>query len=135
MLNLGFGEILILSLLALVVVGPERLPTMIRFMGRQYGKLLRASRELRRAFYMEAERVESDARREEMKKARAEAAKRQKQLIEQQKNTQDIPIGVSQDQIEHHPEKSDPEPHDSDQDIDSDQMTTEPPNEETVDRH
>ena len=134
MLNLGFGEILILSLLALVVVGPERLPTMIRFMGRQYGKLLRASRELRRAFYMEAERVESDARREEMKKARAKAAERQKQLIEQQKNNLDIPIGVSQDQIEHHPHQTDPEAHDSVPDIDTDQTTTQPPTEETVDR-
>ena len=99
MLNLGFGEILIFSLLALVVVGPERLPTMVRFLGRQYGKLLRASRELRRAFYMEAERVESQERREKLKKAREEALKKQKEMIERHKeeNAALPPQGVSQD--------------------------------------
>ena len=109
MLNLGFGEILIFSLLALVVVGPERLPTMVRFMGRQYGKLLRASRELRRAFYMEAERVESEVRRAKLKKSREEAMQRQKEMIQQhtQQQTQsqaiedktDPPQGISQDQF------------------------------------
>jgi sec-independent protein translocase protein TatB len=98
MLNLGLGEILIFSVLALVVVGPERLPTMVRFMGRQYGKLMRASRELRRAFYMEAERVESTERREKLKKAREEVATRQKELIKQHKLDPDNPPdGVSQD--------------------------------------
>ena len=81
MLNLGFSEILVLMFVALVVVGPERLPTMLRFMGRQYGKLLSASRELRRAFYMEAERVESEERRKRLKEAREKAAERQKELM------------------------------------------------------
>ena len=108
MLNLGFGEILIFSLLALVVVGPERLPTMVRFLGRQYGKLLRASRELRRAFYMEAERVESQERREKLKKAREEALKKQKEMIEKHKEENSIlpPQGVSQDP---HPSPPPPE--------------------------
>ena len=99
MLNLGFGEILIFSLLALVVVGPERLPTMVRFLGRQYGKLLRASRELRRAFYMEAERVESQERRENLKKAREEALQKQKEIIaqHQQNHENHPPQGISQD--------------------------------------
>lgn len=98
MLNLGLGEILIFSLLALVVVGPERLPTMVRFMGRQYGKLMRASRELRRAFYMEAERVESAERREKLKKQREEAIKKQQERIkEHQEQEGSAPQGVSQD--------------------------------------
>ena len=98
MLNLGFGEILIFSVLALVVVGPERLPTMVRFMGRQYGKLMRASRELRRAFYMEAERVESAERREKLKKQREEAVKKQQERIkEHQEKEGEPPQGVSQD--------------------------------------
>lgn len=98
MLNLGFGEIIIASLLALVVVGPERLPTMIRFMGRQYGKLMRASRELRRAFYMEAERVESEERREKLKKAREEAVRKQQEKMKQhQEGQQQTPEGISQD--------------------------------------
>lgn len=98
MLNLGFGEILIFSLLALVVVGPERLPTMIRFLGRQYGKLMRASRELRRAFYMEAERVESEERREKLQKAREEALRKQQEKMKQHQDRQEnSPEGVSQD--------------------------------------
>ena len=98
MLNLGLGEILIFSILALVVVGPERLPTMVRFMGRQYGKLMRASRELRRAFYMEAERVESADRREKLKKQREEAIKKQQERIkEHQEREGGAPQGVSQD--------------------------------------
>ena len=98
MLNLGLGEILIFSVLALVVVGPERLPTMVRFMGRQYGKLMRASRELRRAFYMEAERVESTERREKLKKQREEAIKKQQERIKEHQDQERIsPQGVSQD--------------------------------------
>ena len=98
MLNLGLGEILIFSVLALVVVGPERLPTMVRFMGRQYGKLMRASRELRRAFYMEAERVESTERREQLKKKREEAIKKQQERIKQHQENPEEPLqGISQD--------------------------------------
>ena len=98
MLNLGLGEILIFSVLALVVVGPERLPTMVRFMGRQYGKLMRASRELRRAFYMEAERVESAERREKLKKKREEAIKKQQERIKEHQEQEGAPPqGLSQD--------------------------------------
>ena len=43
MLNLGFGEFALIMVLAIVVVGPDRLPEMVRFLGRQYGKLRRAS--------------------------------------------------------------------------------------------
>ena len=76
MLNLGLGEILIFSILALVVVGPERLPTMVRFMGRQYGKLMRASDELRRAFVIEADRADAEARAEVLRQRREEARAR-----------------------------------------------------------
>lgn len=126
MLNLGIGEILIFSVLALVVVGPERLPTMVRFMGRQYGKLMRASRELRRAFYMEAERVESTERREKLKKQREEAIRKQQERIKEHQEKEGMfPQGVSQDIVhptpsteqkddtetqETPPEPADPEP-------------------------
>jgi sec-independent protein translocase protein TatB len=76
MLNFGFGEILIVLVLAIVVVGPERLPTMLRFMGRQYGKLMRASNELRRAFMLEADRTDSATRTRELKDRRERARQR-----------------------------------------------------------
>ena len=43
MLNLGLTEILVIFVVAIVVVGPERLPNVVRWLGRQYGKLMRAS--------------------------------------------------------------------------------------------
>lgn len=76
MLNFGFGEILIVLALALVFVGPERLPTLIRSVGRQYGKLMRASDELRRAFVLEADRMDADKRTEELRKRREQARQR-----------------------------------------------------------
>ena len=48
MLNLGLTEIIVVLVVAIVVVGPERLPTVVRWLGRQYGKLMRASDELPR---------------------------------------------------------------------------------------
>ena len=76
MLDIGFGEMMIIGVLAIVIVGPERLPEMMRFLGRQYGKLMRTSNELRRAFFMEADRAEAEARAADMKARREEAKKR-----------------------------------------------------------
>ncbi|MEC9389087.1 MAG: twin-arginine translocase TatA/TatE family subunit [Myxococcota bacterium] len=76
MLNLGLTEILVILVVAIVVVGPERLPTVVRWLGRQYGKLMRASDELRRAFVIEADRAEAEARAEDLRKRREIARKR-----------------------------------------------------------
>lgn len=76
MLNLGLPEIFIILVIALVVIGPERLPEVLRFLGRQYGRLTRASNELRRAFMLEAERDEIQKRAEAMRKRREEARRR-----------------------------------------------------------
>ena len=76
MLNFGFWEILVVLILALVVVGPERLPEMVRFLGRQYGKLMRASDELRRAFVLEADRNDLEKRADEMRARRQAALER-----------------------------------------------------------
>ena len=76
MLNLGLTEILVILVVAIVVVGPERLPTVVRWLGRQYGKLMRASDELRRAFVIEADRAEAEARAEDLRKRRDVARKR-----------------------------------------------------------
>ena len=85
MLNFGMGELALLALIALLVVGPERLPLMVRFLGRQYGKLMRASRELRRAFVMEAERVDAEIRSKELKAKREDAKKRLKAQLKKAK--------------------------------------------------
>lgn len=80
MLNLGFTEILIIVILTIVVVGPEDIPKMMRYLGKQYGRIVRASDELRRAFMLEAEREETEKRAEELRKRREEARKRAEEL-------------------------------------------------------
>ncbi len=76
MLNLGFSEIFLIMAVALVVIGPDRLPEVLRFLGRQYGRLTRASNELRRAFMLEAERSDIEKRADALRKRREEARKR-----------------------------------------------------------
>ena len=43
MLNIGPGELLAISVIALIVLGPEKLPEMIRTVGRVVGELRRIS--------------------------------------------------------------------------------------------
>ena len=81
MLNLGLFEILTIMALALVTIGPERLPEVVRFLGKQYGRLLRTSNDLRRAFMLEAERGDMERRAEAMRKRREETRRR----LEEQK--------------------------------------------------
>ena len=92
MLNLGLLEIIIIMSLALVVIGPERLPEVLRFLGRQYGKLMRTSNELRRAFMLEAERGEIERRAAAMRQRREEARKRiSEQRAQKAANDSDSP--------------------------------------------
>ncbi|MBN2798706.1 MAG: hypothetical protein JXX28_06105 [Deltaproteobacteria bacterium] len=63
MTSLGFGEILVLTLLLLVVVGPERLPGVLRTAGRLYGRARRIAEEFHRAMVLEADRQDRVAAR------------------------------------------------------------------------
>jgi sec-independent protein translocase protein TatB len=62
MLNVGFGEIVLIAALLLVVVGPERLPRMLRIAGQYYAKLRRAAQELQVAFMDEGDLLDGRAR-------------------------------------------------------------------------
>ena len=79
MLNIGMGELFVIGLLGLVVVGPERLPEVMRFLGRNYAKLKRATSDLRKAFQFEVDKVQTEHRaeiiraRRELIKVKAEA--------------------------------------------------------------
>ena len=79
MLNLGFNELLVIVILAIIVVGPDDIPRVMRELGKQYAKIARASDELRRAFLLEADRGEAEARAEDLRKRREEARKRAEQ--------------------------------------------------------
>lgn len=62
MLGLGIGEMLVIGALVLLVVGPDRLPQVLRWAGQNYGKLRRTADELRRAFVLEADRQDAEER-------------------------------------------------------------------------
>ncbi len=47
-LGLGYSEILIIAVLALIVIGPRKLPEMMRNVGKIMGQLRRASDDIRR---------------------------------------------------------------------------------------
>lgn len=57
MSNIGLGEILLIGILLLVVVGPERLPGILRQAGRYYGMLRRTAMDFQQAFMQEADDV------------------------------------------------------------------------------
>lgn len=61
-LNIGLSELLIVGVIGLVVIGPERLPEVMRFLGRAYAKVRFASKDLRMAFQQEVDKVETDRR-------------------------------------------------------------------------
>jgi sec-independent protein translocase protein TatB len=73
MLNLGFFELLVIFTVLIVVVGPEKLPAMLRSLGRGYGKLMRMSDEFRRAILVEADKEDAERRAESFRKRREEA--------------------------------------------------------------
>lgn len=96
MFSLGVAEIVVIATIALVFVGPENLPGIIRDLGRQYGKLRRAADELRRAFVLEADRQDADDRYERLKQRREEQRRKreQEEAEEQAKAAEDGPVRV-----------------------------------------
>jgi sec-independent protein translocase protein TatA len=76
--SLGFGEILIILLLALIIFGPRRLPEMGRTIGRSLREFRRATSDLRAEIESDADEppkltAEQRARRVAERKDQAEA--------------------------------------------------------------
>ena len=82
MLGLSFGEILVIGLIALLVVGPDNLPQFARSMGRMYGQLRRMADEMRRSLVLEADRQDAEARLAELKARRERAEEQLRQAQE-----------------------------------------------------
>ena len=83
MLSIGITEIVIIALVAILVVGPERLPKVMRQLGRWYGQLRRAADDLRRAFVLEADRQDAEDRYAKLRERREQAkAARERALQE-----------------------------------------------------
>jgi sec-independent protein translocase protein TatB len=54
MFDIGFWELAVIAVVALLVVGPERMPGLIRTSGQWFGRLQRMARELRAEIEREA---------------------------------------------------------------------------------
>ncbi|MBT3217588.1 MAG: twin-arginine translocase subunit TatB [Proteobacteria bacterium] len=112
MLSIGFWELLLVGVVLLVVVGPERMPKMMRFLGKAYGKLRRAADELRRAFVLEADRMDSQERFDELQQRRQKARdermraleERRKRGVVEQKEDFELPKGFTPEEWERLPD-------------------------------
>lgn len=90
MLNFGLGELFIIAAIVLVFVGPQRLPEMLRTLGRMYGKLRAATYDIRKEFTIEADRTVAEERARMLRERREENRRRleeerQRKLQEQKK--------------------------------------------------
>ena len=54
MFGIGFPELLLIAVIALVVIGPKRLPDLARALGRGFAEFRRATDELKRTFEEES---------------------------------------------------------------------------------
>jgi Tat protein translocase TatB subunit len=54
MFGIGFPELLLIAVIALVVIGPSRLPDLARALGRGFAEFRRATEELKQTFEEEA---------------------------------------------------------------------------------
>ena len=88
---------------ALVFVGPERLPEMLRFLGRSYGKLRAMTYDIRREFTIEVDKAVAEERsrvmqerREEMRRRIEEERKRQAEAAGEtfEEEPEHVPFGM-----------------------------------------
>jgi sec-independent protein translocase protein TatB len=80
---MGMPEMLLVGFLLLVFVGPEKLPEFMRTAGKYYGQVKRTADDLRRAFVMEADRMDAEDRYQKLQERRAAAEEARKKAMEQ----------------------------------------------------
>mgnify|MGYP001033630280 CR=1 FL=1 len=66
MFGIGFPELLLIAVIALVVIGPKRLPDLARAMGRGFAEFRRASDELKRTFEEETRAARAEELRQKL---------------------------------------------------------------------
>lgn len=112
MLNIGFGEMLVIAALALVFIGPDELPKVMRTMGRYYGKIRRMSDDLRRAFTLEIDRADAEERAEEIRRRREEmlAKRKANQELESTRARPELQDGPKAEAAEDAPAAQPPSP-------------------------
>lgn len=108
MLNLGMGEILLFAMIALVILGPDKLPQAARFAGRWYGKIRRMVASVQHDIDRELRMAElRDQMEQELKRIQQLEAKMQSQLetMQQQVHPQTVaePLPVVTADVEGQP--------------------------------
>ncbi len=88
MFGIGTTELMVILVVALIVVGPKKLPQIARTMGKAFGEFRRVSTDLHRTINTEIEREERTQREKEEKKKLAQEAK-DKEEAEQKKSAEE----------------------------------------------
>ena len=101
MLNFGLGELFIIAAIVLVFVGPQRLPEMLRTMGRIYGKIRAATYDIRKEFTIEADRAVAEERARLLRERREENRRRleEERIRRLQEQGQDASPQSSEDYV------------------------------------
>ena len=109
MFDVGFSEIVVIMVVALVVIGPDRLPTVARTMGKWWGRMQRYVNRIKMdvASSMELEELRELERKI---KAEADALERSVQQVSNDINHQVQQLEKDSDQPEPDPAKPNPNP-------------------------
>jgi len=68
MFGIGSTELLVILVVALIILGPSKLPEMAKALGKAMGEFRRVSTDVKRTIEMEAEQAEQKSRAEEARK-------------------------------------------------------------------
>ena len=68
MFGIGSTELIVILIVALIVIGPAKLPEMAKSLGKALGEFRRVSTDVKRTIEMEAEQADQKVRTEQAKK-------------------------------------------------------------------
>ena len=94
MLGVGFPELVLILVVALIVLGPQRLPEVARMLGRAYGQLRRASEEFQQTIRQDLAALE---RQEDVNRNKAVA----QELRERFADVEDVQTAILQERDGH----------------------------------
>ena len=94
MFGIGLPELVVILVVALIVLGPQRLPEVARMLGRAYGQLRRASEEFQNTIRQDLAALE---RQEDVNRNKAIA----QEIRERCADVEDVQTAIIQERDEH----------------------------------
>lgn len=85
MFGIGMPELIIIMVIALVVIGPQKLPEMAKSLGKGLAEFKKASNDIRNNFEAEARASEEKARLAQEEAAQTAAAEKEKEPVAAEK--------------------------------------------------